>query len=289
LTRRSNVACFALMFARGFVAFYCWFHGRLHLPGAGWLLRRLAQVLPALRDYPLTIPGTGVARLDLRDTAAYSLLNWHLRERDDHAGMVALIERCLPPAAVVWDVGANVGRVSLELSRSLKRPAAIHAFEPAPGPRRTLESLFAGHPTVHVHAFGLAAEDSELTIQTCPDNSSLNSLTSPLHRATEAVRVQLRSADRWREEFGLPAPHVIKMDVEGFEPQAFAGLARTVAQAQPIIFYEHILLTEEAIRRLTPPGYTLRFLADDGRLSADFSQRRFGHDAVLTPPGVSLE
>lgn len=275
------------MLARASVTLYRFVHGRLGLPGAGWLLRRLAHLLPSLRNAPLAIAGVGTTRLDLRDYAAYSLLNFSLGEPDNHQRLLELMERALPPGGVFWDVGANVGLVSAWFARSAKKPAAIHAFEPVPAPRRTLESLFAGHPIVHVHPVGLGATAETLTIQYCPGSSSLNSLRRTLPGG-QPVEIQIRRGDAFRAELRLPAPHVIKIDVEGFEPEVFAGLSQTIAEAHPVIFYEHIMLSDEQVRALIPPGYTLRFQLEDGTLVADFAQRMQGHNAVLWPPGHAL-
>lgn len=275
------------MLARAAVRFYCFVHGTLGLPGAGWLLRRLARGLPALRVAPLAIRGVGIARLDLRDFAAYTLLNFSLGEPDNHQHLLTLMERALPPGGVLWDVGANVGLVSAHFARAARPPSAIHAFEPVPGPRATLASLFAGHPLVRVHPVGLGAKDETLTIQYCPGSSSLNSLRRTLPGG-EPVAIQIRRGDALRAELGLPAPHVIKVDVEGFEPEVFAGLAGTIAEARPAIFYEHIMLTDEQVRALTPPGYTLRFQTEDGSLITDLARRMEGHNAVLWPPGHAL-
>lgn len=275
------------MLARAAVGTYHFIHGTLGLPGAGWLLRRLARVLPALRAAPLHLSGVGTAQLDLGDLAAYSLLNYGLGEPDNHQHLLALMEQALPAGGVLWDVGANVGLVSAHFARSSKRPAAIHAFEPVPGPHRTLASLFAGHPVVRIHPVGLGARDETVRIQYCPASSSLNSLHRELPGG-QPIPIQIRRGDSLRAELGLSAPHVIKVDVEGFEPEVFTGIAETIAEAQPVIFYEHIMLTDEQVRALVPAGYTLRFLLEDGTQVTDLARRMAGHNAVLWPPGHAL-
>jgi hypothetical protein len=87
-----------------------------------------------------------------------------------------------------------------------------------------------------------------------------------------------------RRELQLPAPHVIKIDVEGFEPSALAGLAETMAGHRPILCFEHIFLSDEQIREMMPKDYLLYFIQDDGSISSDFSARRHGHDALAVPP-----
>jgi hypothetical protein len=74
------------------------------------------------------------------------------------------------------------------------------------------------------------------------------------------------------------------VDVEGFEPQVFDGLRETLRERKPVVFFEHIMLTDEQVRALQPDGWTLRFILDDGRLAEDFRERMRGHDAVLLPP-----
>jgi len=272
------------MLARFFVWFYRCVHGRLGLPGSGWLLRRAARVLPDLQSFPLEIPGVGTARLDLRDAAAFALVNFSLGETDNHAVLVEAMAKHLPPGGVLWDIGANVGLICAHFARAGRGLSAIHAFEPVPGPLRSLQSLFAGHPVVRVHPLGLGAKSERVTIQYCPHSSSLNSVGRTLPGA-RPVEIEICRGDDLRAELNLPAPHVIKMDVEGFEPEVFAGLEKTVADTRPVIFYEHIMLSDEQVRALVPAGYTLRFLLEDGRLVEDFARRMQGHNAVLLPPG----
>jgi len=72
------------MIATVLVRFYLLWHGRLKLPGAGLLLRLSRHFLPKLRDYPLAFPGSGTARLDFRDQASFSLLNYKAGDWGNH-------------------------------------------------------------------------------------------------------------------------------------------------------------------------------------------------------------
>lgn len=272
------------MLARFFVWLYRLVHGRLGLPGSGVLLRSAARVVPELQSFPLAVPEVGTALVDFRDCAAFSLFNFALGEADNHGALVQAMARHLPARGVLWDIGANVGLISAHFSRADHKLSAILAFEPVPGPLRTIQSLFAGHAVVQVHPLGLGAKNERLTIHYCPHSSSLNSVSRPV-AGTVPVEIQIRRGDDLRAELKLPAPHVIKIDVEGFEPEVFAGLEKTITEARPVIFYEHIMLTDEQVRALVPAGYSLLFLLEDGRLVEDFALRMQGHNAVLLPPG----
>src|SRR4051812_2917045 len=97
------------MIARMLVGFYLWWHGTLHLPGAGWLLRRCVSSVRSLQAFPFEIRRFGTAVLDFRDEAAFGIVNVSLGEIGDNSHLHAWIDKVLPNDGVFWDVGANVG------------------------------------------------------------------------------------------------------------------------------------------------------------------------------------
>ena len=97
------------------------------------------------------------------------------------------------------------------------------------------------------------------------------------------IQVQVRNGDVVRRELQLPFPNVIKMDVEGFEPNVIAGFRGTISECRPIIIFEHHWLSDEQVRGCAPSGYRLYFIHDDGAISTDFSSRLQGHDAIFIP------
>lgn len=230
----------------------------------------------------MELPGVGTAVLDFRDEAMFALVNLRLGEFGNHGSLLALMERCLPPGAVLWDVGANVGFVSGHFAHPQHRLDAVHAFEPAPGPLRVLESLFRNHPVVRVHPFGLGEQDKRLELHVVPASSSNSSLHHDLENSTR-VPITIRRGDEVQRELSLPLPDVLKVDVEGFELQVFAGLRETITAHRPVMFFEHIMLTDAQVRELCPPDGALLFILDDGQLTEDFARRMQGHDAVFVP------
>src|SRR5439155_11754661 len=96
-----------------------------------------------------------------------------------------------------------------------------------------------------------------------------------------------RAGDVCREELQIPPPDVLKIDVEGFEPLVLAGLAETIRQNHPVIFFEHSKLTDDEIRSSLPPGYKLQFILKGGGLSPDFSQRMNSSDAIMLPESAA--
>jgi FkbM family methyltransferase len=271
------------MISKSLVSFYCVVRGRLHLPGAGWLLRRLAPVLPGLQAYPFPVPEVGVALLDFRcSDDAFGMVNLLLGDLRKNANLFRCLEMVLQPGDVLWDVGAHIGTVSAHFAHPRFKLSSLHAFEPNPGPRKTLESLFSANSRCVVHPFGLGDKDQMITLNLASVSSSMGSMSRDFHEGKQ-IEVQVRRGDTVRRELGLPAPNVMKIDVEGFEPNVFAGLAETIAEHRPIIIYEHIFLTDEQIKEMTPRDYVLYFIQDDGWLETDFSARPSGHDAMIVP------
>ncbi|HEV7926019.1 MAG TPA: FkbM family methyltransferase [Verrucomicrobiae bacterium] len=263
------------------VGLYRVVHGRLHLPGAGWLLRRLAVFLPRLQAYPWPVREVGVALLDFREVEAFGMVNISLGEAHDR-NLLRCLEKALRPGDVFWDVGANIGIVSGHFAHPRFQLSSLHAFEPNPGPLKTLQSLFSGNARCIVHPFGLGDKDQTITLNLSAAGSSVGSMSRDLHEGKQ-IQVQVRCGDGVRREQGLPAPQVMKIDVEGFEPSVFAGLAETVAAHRPILVFEHIFLSDEQIRKLIPKNYALYFIQDDASIITDFANRRQGHDAILVP------
>lgn len=268
--------------AQSLVAFYKWFHGRLHLRGAGALLRAAARFIPGLQAYPYPLPGVGTITLDFREGSSCGMVNVSMGELEPNVFLFSLMERCLTPGAVVWDVGANVGWVCVHFLQPQLRVASIQAFEPNPSALEPLLSLFGRHPLVKVHAFGLGDRNETAQMNVLAGASQLASLKQTF-AGHESIPIPIRRGDDAQSELNLPWPDVIKIDVEGFEPEVVAGLPNTIARKQPIIFFEYQFLTDEEIRGMIPAGYDILLMMDDGTLTADFTRRVLGHDAVLFP------
>ena len=269
------------VFAKLLVALYEFVHGRLHLPGAGWLLRALAPHVRGLQSFPLAIPNVGTTVVDFRDSAVMGLLNFRLGEFDTNCVLFRCVEKFLRPGDVVWDVGANVGTFTAYCSAPRFGVRAIESFEPNPGVWPVLRSLFAEQPRVHLHPFGLGAKDEQLELQLGGD-SSLASIKRTSGSAG-IVSVAIRHGDSAAAELNLPPPDLIKVDVEGFEAEVLAGLRQTIERRRPVIFFEHLFCTDEQIRAFVPARYHLRLLLDDGRITGDLALRELGHDTVLIP------
>lgn len=151
---------------------------------------------------------------------------------------------------VVLDVGANCGATSVYLA--LHHPdAAVHAFEPASGPRAICERNAAGYPNITVHPFGLHDRDAELDLHHAPDSIMGSVVRRSEVGTSESVRVRRGAA--WAREEGIERVDLLKVDVEGCEVEVLDGLGDLVGASSVIyVEYDSRVARREIDARLAP-------------------------------------
>lgn len=136
------------------------------------------------------------------------------------------------------DVGANLGLMTLHASLAVGASGEVIALEPHPSTFRRLQGNIAHNKCENVNALNVAAgaEEDELELFDAPGHQSGQaSLVAHATRRVSAGKVKVRRIDDV-----LPPSTVrtfLKIDVEGFEHQAFLGATRTL-QTDPIICME---------------------------------------------------
>lgn len=124
---------------------------------------------------------------------------------------------------VALDVGAHVGFWSMWLAEEFQE---VHAFEPMPEHVECFVRNVKGHNVVmHPHAVG--AGHSWSGIAPHPDNSGKTCMT-----AGDAVEVHAIDRYLFRDV------DLIKIDVEGFEPEVLKGAADTIDRCSPLVIFE---------------------------------------------------
>lgn len=262
------------------VHFYRFWHGALHLKGAGWLLRKAARYSTTLQEYPLAVNGIGTARLDFRESQSFALLNLELGE-SHLTHLIDALRPYLKGGSVVWDVGANVGAFTLVLLRSGASVRSVAAFEPHPVAYRTLHSLYERSAVVKTIPAALGPRRGSMMLHLAAGDSSVSSLCPG--RDGDGVKVEVYAGDEVPAAFAVESPDVIKIDVEGYEPSVLEGMTRIIAAKRPVVLFEHLFLSDEALRKLVPPAYDLLFLLGDGRITPDWAFRSRSGDALLVP------
>jgi FkbM family methyltransferase len=145
----------------------------------------------------------------------------------------------LAPDSCCIDVGAHRGSVLAEMVRVAPHGHHI-AFEPIPELAAILREQF---PNVAVHESALSnrAGKSEFAHVrgTAEGWSGLRFRPLPGGQPADVEQIEVRL--EMLDELLDPdyRPHVIKVDVEGAEQQAFEGALRTLRAHRPIVVFEH--------------------------------------------------
>jgi FkbM family methyltransferase len=197
------------------------------------------------------------------------------------------VRQLLRPGDVAVDVGANHGWYSLVMAHAVGPAGAVHAIEPLPPLTAALRRNLALNPglEVEVHAVAAGAEQGTLELHVFPDLPHGHTSAATLGRD----RYETHTVPRRRLDELLPAaPTLVKVDVEGYEPEVVAGSTGLLASdAEPMWLIEVNRETaaafgrapEAALAPLEGHGYAL-FRVEETGLVPDENPARAPHGAT---------
>jgi FkbM family methyltransferase len=183
-------------------------------------------------------------------------------DRQHGRAMDRLYRNFVQPGDLVFDIGAHVGD---RIAAFRRLGARVVAVEPQPALLRTLRLLYGGDPMVAIEAAAVGRQPGIVELNINLDNPTVSTVSTDFIAAaanvpgwegqawSKRIRVPLTSIDRLIATHGTPA--FIKIDVEGFEAEALAGLERPVAA----LSFEFTLIQREialaCIDRCSVLGY----------------------------------
>ena len=214
-------------------------------------------------------------------TRWFDLLRWNsIMDKGEYyeTGLTDQFRQILidQPKGLVIDVGMNIGWFTL-YSRAMGHD--IVGFDPNPIMHsRVCESLklnnWQDDSSVSLYAFGLGDEVATLKLTTGknPGKSSFHEdRLAPKQRKYIEVPVTtldiLASQKGWLDtSFDLPI-HLLKVDVEGYEPQVFRGATNLIgsSKVRNIIFensLEDLQLVSEMFLQLAQAGYSVHLISN---------------------------
>jgi FkbM family methyltransferase len=173
----------------------------------------------------------------------------------------------------VIDVGANVGWYTLLACRGgAKR---VVAFEP----NRRIADLV--RRSIAVNGYDRIASCRTLACGATPETRCLGinplelggARILPVDDQPAGYTVEVVRLDDELPPSTLKGPIIIKIDVEGFEPDVIEGAANIIAEHHPLLFIEHHQADKsvDLLRKLTALDYTIRHCRHSGFVSAPLS------------------
>jgi FkbM family methyltransferase len=186
-----------------------------------------AMVLPA----SVRLGGVRVA-VNRQDLVIGVLLALRRYERAE----LAFVASQIRPGMTAVDVGANVGLFTAVLAEAVGASGTVVALEPDPENFGYLQQTIALNQFRNVRAVQAAAGEAagSLTLHT----NSGNRGDHRLYRTALAdgeVPVEVLPVDVVLERAGIATVEFVKIDVQGYEAKALAGMARTLRQSPGVV------------------------------------------------------
>jgi FkbM family methyltransferase len=188
-------------------------------------------------------------------------------ERENLAVMSSIVS----PGDVVFDVGANVGAITLPLAESVGPTGQVHCFEPGIPIFDRLVQNIRHNPSVSGRIFpnhvGISDKEGELIWREfahMPGNAGFhepNGNWTP----SSSCRVPVTTLDAYVARNDLQRVDFIKVDTEGFEPMVLAGARQTLKKFRPVLLVETLQEYQEM------PGTEYFRLIEDSMRAVDYA------------------
>ena len=156
--------------------------------------------------------------------------------RHNRVAMDRLYGRFVKPRDLVFDVGAHVGD---RIAAFRRLGARVIACEPNPALVRTLRLIYGRDSAVTIEPVAVGRTEGNIELKINVDNPTVSTASRDFVKASQGapgwegqtwdktVTVPMTTLDALIARHGVPA--FIKIDVEGFEAEALAGLSQPVA------------------------------------------------------------
>jgi FkbM family methyltransferase len=191
------------------------------------------------------------------------------------------------PGSLVFDVGAHLGDRTAAFAGL---GARVVALEPQPRVARLLHRLVGHLDGVTILEEAVGAQEGTATLAVSPRTPTVSTLSERWREAMPARNEGFRTV-RWVDDVEVPVttldalidryglPDFCKLDIEGYEAEALAGLTRPIAGLSMEFVRGGLDVAEACVRRLGELG-PYHFNVVEGE------QRRFRFDGWRPGPEI---
>ncbi len=170
------------------------------------------------------------------------------------------LQQFIAPGDLVFDVGANVGKKTLEY---LNLGATVVCFEPQPRCLDILHNRFKNNPHVLIDERGLADKPGTLSLAICQFEDTISTFSNEWQEDgrfnamgyswNAHVQVDVVTLDAMITRYGCPV--FCKIDVENFEYEVLKGLSQPISALSFEFAIEVLHNTKKCINHLVSLGY----------------------------------
>jgi len=173
-----------------------------------------------------------------------------------------ILQLWLRPGMTVYDVGANVGFLTVIAAALVGDQGRVYAFEPVPELADEAEhnATLNYFRQVTVCRSALSHSDGQAVFQLSDDVTQGKLVTNTERPNARQLVVQTQKLDSVVQKDRLSQPDLIKIDVEGAEADVLDGGAQTLREIRPNLLIELHSTNNQVAERLEAFGYVGRVL-----------------------------
>jgi FkbM family methyltransferase len=213
--------------------------------------------------------GLSVIKVAAGDLKGYKVLLNLKAEKSRWLGtyepeLQAALREFLKSGMTIYDVGANIGYVTLMLTHHTGASGKVFAFEALPVNVERIQKNIALNNLSNVTVISGAVLDKTGNVTFyVHDSVGMGKAAGSAGRREQHYKAEITvpglSLDEFVYQQGNPAPAVVKMDIEGGEVLALPGMRRILREHHPLMLLElHGPESEKvAWETLTAAGYIL--------------------------------
>lgn len=221
----------------------------IDLRGIRWLGSRLPRWLIPLaeKQHPYRLKTVHGIRLNIDPSTDYGVERSLHETGTYEEGIIQFMKKHLNPGDIFVDVGANIGWLTCIAAQLVKEKGKVLAFEAHPETVHLLQEniMLNGFKNIDVFPYALGNSNGEIELFDSPEQNRGGA--SAIFQSDVVHLVPTKKLDGL-----LPhnlVPKMIKIDVEGFEPEVIEGAMKTLRQHLPLIVLELTWRTPEHTQR----------------------------------------
>lgn len=206
------------------------------------------------------------------------------------------LDTVLKDNSVIFDIGANVGHLSLLFAKKLATNGAVFCYEPDQENREQLTKNKDLNSAKNITILPYALQDNhevtelEFNIRRSIDgdghqNRGLSSLRKITKFTKDIIQVHVSTIDNECKRLGITHLDFIKIDVEGAEYMVLQGGRESLQKYKPIIQYEYSTVLDTLMRE---NNTTLSFTFLQSLGYKQFYEKESGILTELKTPNPSM-
>jgi FkbM family methyltransferase len=160
----------------------------------------------------------------------------HGRSWDEH--VFAACRSLMSSGGAFYDIGANVGYMSIEMAAAFQDEVTVAAFEPQPALARAIALSARLNRFRRLEVFDLMVGDRNGEAELYLARHSIHASSKGREQSAKRLRTSMATLDSIVTTCHLRPPSVIKLDIEGGELAAILGAAETITRFRPSVVFE---------------------------------------------------